>query len=243
MILFQFRKDPSALIAERNNFLQHSRLKENQLISFDVYRDPTFEAKMIKDFNGFFVGGLSDDPANDLTINAEIFPFLTSFNGMLDFARLEKIPGFLSCGGFMLAIHHWGSKISMDPKKQEMGVYTLIMEERAVDDILLKDLPTGAKIISGHKKNAEDIPAGITLLASTHQCPVHIIKLDDAPIYAFQGHPEMTTSDLKSRVTPYKEKYFDTKTEYEEFLSLEANTTPINQIVSRFVDLISRGAI
>ena len=70
-----------------------------------------------------------------------------------------------------------------------------------------------------------------------------MFKIKTAPIYAFQGHPEISSQELKDRVKPYIHKYFETKEDYEKFISRQGNTQFANSIPKRFVELVVKGAL
>ena len=240
ILLIQLRKDREALPAEQKGFVSLSGLREDQFEILDVYREPGFPAGIIDRYDGIMVGGLSDDPSNSTEVSPRIFPFLESFHALLSrMVELNK-PGLLSCGGFMLASVLLGGRIAIDPGKSELGIVSIRLSEEGSKDPLLRETPEIFKAVSGHIKSTVQLPPDSRLLAFSEKCPVHAFRINSAPVYAFQFHPEITCADLESRVARYKDKYFSSEQEYLDFLTLMDDTSAANRIVRRFVELVAR---
>ena len=236
-LLFHMRKSEEIILQERANFLFHSQLTESELISFDLYTNPIFQPEIIDEFKGFFVGGVSDDPSDDLSIGKKYFPFIDSFYEMIKYSLDISKPGLLSCGGFMLVSALLGGKLTLDPALQELDILEIQFSEQSRDDPLLNGLPAAINILSGHLKSTFELPNNAILLAKSKQCPIHAFKIIDKPFYAFQGHPEINAEQIKERVAPYKDKYFDNIEEYERLVSLTKPTLEANSLLRRFVVL------
>jgi GMP synthase (glutamine-hydrolysing) len=238
ILLIQLRKDLNALPAEQKGFIELSGLREDQFEILDAYRKTNFTANVIDEFDGIMVGGLSDDPSDSVEVTSHVFPFLGSFRQALDRMVKSDKPGLLSCGGFMLASVILGGRIEIDPQKSELGVVSIYLTELGKRDPLLKGSQGSFKAVSGHIKSTVLLPPNSGLLAYSDKCPVHAFRINSAPVYAFQFHPEITCADLESRVEHYKDKYFDSHDDYVEFLNLMDDTSTANRIVRRFVELV-----
>ena len=233
------RKDVKVAQSEYDNFVEFSGLHPSQLKAQNLYIEPKIEEKILREYDGFLIGGLSDDPSDSLVINSHYFPFIDDLENLLRFAVEHRIPGILSCGGFMLGTKLLGGSLTLEPSRQEMDILEISLTDEAKSDVLFENFPLSFQIVSGHLKSALDLPRNAYLLASSVHCPIHAWKIKGAPLYAFQGHPEITAANLKERVEPYKKKYFSSKAEYLRFLKSDQDTSVANSILSRFIEILS----
>ena len=238
-LLLHMRKDPEVCVPEYQNFLEHTRLKKNHLYAINLCEHPNLDPGILDRYDAFLIGGYSDDPSDRLDLDVVTYPFIKSLNSLLKYAVAIKKPGLLSCGGFMLASVLLGGELTLDRAMKEMDILPITLTEKAKNDPLLSSLPDQLSIVSGHLKSTNKLPPNTDLLAYSDRCPIHAFKITDAPIYAFQGHPEMTANQLKERVEPYKDKYFNGEEDYKRFISNNASTKEANQILSRFVEMIN----
>ena len=242
ILLVQIRKDPSMLAAERRGFVQLSGLEDDQFTLLDVFRQTTFPPSILDDYDAMIIGGLSDDPSDQIGISPEVFPFIESLHALIRYAIQIRKPALLSCGGFMIASVTLGGKVVLDKKRAELGVYDLLLTQEAQSDPLFKNFPNHFKAVSGHQKSTLFTPPNCILLASTDRCPIHAFRVRGAPFYAFQFHPEISCEELEARVEGYKDKYFPSDQEYQDFIALMDDTSLANSIVSRFVELVEEHA-
>ena len=238
ILLLHMRKDFSICVAEYKNFIDHLQIGDNQIKAINLYENPKVDADIISEYDGLLVGGLSDDPNDSIAINNEIFPFLDSLELILDKAIDHQIPSLLSCGGFMIASVLLGGTLTLDKEYSEMNIIEINLTQEAQDDILLSSLPEHFNIVSGHLKSTLSLPPTTELLAYSEKCPIHAFKVIDAPFYAFQGHPEITSDTIKERVRPYKDKYFENEEDYESLIQSTKKTKEANSILLNFRDLV-----
>ncbi len=118
-----------------------------------------------------------------------------------------------------------------------MDIAPIFWTEEGMNDPLLRGQRNPTFMVSGHLKSTIRLPPGSIRLAYSKRCPIHAFRIKDKPFYAFQGHPEVTSSEIKQRIEPYKHKYFASIEEYRRFLSKTESTTDANQIMHRFVEL------
>ncbi len=238
ILLIQIRKDKNACVSEYETFLEHLGIRSSQLDSKNLYYEYQFGPNILDEYDAFLVGGFSDDPLHYLGVEREIYPFIDTLQGVLDHSIRQKIPGLLSCGGFMFASVLLGGTLKLDPNRREMDLVDIAINEELREDPLLSDLPDKFAIVSGHLKSTTRLPSNSILLASSERCPIHAFKVKDAPFYAFQGHPEITAASIKERVAPYKDKYFTSEDEYLNMIHSTKDTEAANSILSKFVTLV-----
>lgn len=198
------RKHQGSEKAEYQNFLGHSSLNTGQLNAINLFEEPNFSEKHLDNYDGFFIGGFSDDPNDSLALTEEYFPFLGAFEQILNYAISIRKPGLLSCGGFMIASVLLGGEICLDESMQELDILSITRSGSEASDPLFQGCPKTFNIVSGHLKSTNILPPNCVLMASSTRCPIHVFKLKAAPIYAFQGHPEISAGEVKDRVGPMR---------------------------------------
>lgn len=78
-----------------------------------------------------------------------------------------------------------------------------------VADPLFRELPAEFDAFVGHKEAITEVPAHLTVLASSPGCPVQAFRVGDN-VYATQFHPELDPGGMSSRVRAYSAHgYFD----------------------------------
>ncbi len=241
ILLIQIRRDASLLAAERSQFVSCSGLSDAHFTTLDVFRKPDFSATIVDEYQILMIGGLSDDASDKIALPHFFDPFLHNLNAVIRRAMDKKIPSLLSCGGFMLASMLLGASVVIDPNQAELGVYKIRLTSEAKKDVLFGTFPNEFEAVSGHIKSTVGLPDTCIHLARSEICKVHGFKVDQAPFYAFQFHPEITCENLVARVEAYKDKYFDSEEGYQAFINMSHDTSVANSIISRFVNLVREG--
>ena len=238
VILFQMRKSEETAKAEYDNFILRTGLGPANLTGLNLYVEPNWDANRLAEYDAFIIGGISDDPSHSLELTMDYYPFLNTFRDILSKALETKTPGLLSCGGFMLGSVLLGGEIALDPIRKEMDIVQLNLTNDGMKDPLFESMPCQFHIMSGHNKSTVTLPDNATLLAGTDKCPIHVFRINDSLIYGFQGHPEITTEEIKARVGPYREKYFDSEEQYLKFLENKTDTSLANSLVIKFLSMV-----
>jgi len=251
--------DPSRAI-EQQEYLDYTGLDAQQIDFVDLYDCPDFSPLKLLAYDILFVGGISRDKATELSWPEQRFPFIRNLHRLLQLAIEKKIPALLSCGGFAIAGDMLGAQTLVKTQGFELGVYPLYKTQSGKVDILLKPLSDGFQIVSGHVKYFTKSPPGTELLLYSNsygeQIPVHAFKVSNAPFYAFQGHPEISCSELFDRVKPmlYRKQYFPKRAgvaederqgyndeAFQHFCKLKSDTSEAQSLLNRFVKLVEKG--
>jgi len=78
-----------------------------------------------------------------------------------------------------------------------------------LEDPLFRELPPSFDAFVGHKEAITEVPAHLTVLASSPTCPVQAFRVG-SNVYATQFHPELDPGGMSSRVRAYADHgYFD----------------------------------
>ncbi len=254
------QEDSSRLI-ERKGFLQYTGLSKDQIDFIDLYEFPLIAPGIVRQYDALMVGGISKDLPTDLTWPKERFPFIDRLYQLLRIAIDDKIPSLLSCGGYVIAACMLGAKMHYRLEGFELGVFNMQKTTAATKDVLLAETPSPFPMVLGHIKYFREAPPHTELLLYTNtygpQIPVQGFKVKGAPFYAFQGHPEISCTDLAGRVKPlmYRKHYFPPRPNfpedqshgynheaYAQFCALEQDTSAAQYLLRRFVLLTQQKA-
>jgi GMP synthase (glutamine-hydrolysing) len=160
-----------------------------------------------------------------------------SFDFLRDLVEIGK-PTFASCWGFQAMAKALGGRLVTDLDRAELGTLniTLTAAGRA-DEIFGAAASFPAHL--GHEDIVDELPAGLTHLASSALVHHQAFKVPDKPIYATQFHPELRVDCFLDRVRAYPE--YVTKIAgipIDEFLHSCYETPHANSLLQRFASLV-----
>lgn len=233
ILLMQIREHAAVKDEELHCFVKYSGLKKHQFTILDVFKDPSFDTKMIDNFDALFVGGASS--ANVLL--DDTFPFLQNSRDLLSYCINKKIPVFASCFGFQLAVQSLNGEIIHQENDFEMGTVPIKISPKGREDILLNDVPDNFYGVSVHQQKAIVAPPNTEVLAYTDEC-IHVIKVVDCPFWAFQFHPEVDLSVLTHRLGVYSDKYTKDSEHFENIIKNACETPESNLLLIKFVNRV-----
>lgn len=119
-----------------------------------------------------------------------------------------RVPAFASCFGFQGLALVLGGRVVKDDDRQELGAYELDLTDAGVADPVLGVLPRRFWGQEGHHDHVDVLPQGVTLLATgSRECPNQAFKVDGAPFWASQFHPELTVGTTIERFRHYLALY------------------------------------
>jgi GMP synthase (glutamine-hydrolysing) len=120
-----------------------------------------------------------------------------------------KQPAYASCFAFQGLALAMGGEVGRDATKQEMGVIDLELTEAGRADPLFSSLPTRFLAPLGHNDQVLRLPAGVTELARGELVEHQAFRVDGAPFWASQFHPELTKTTLLDRWDHYRSEFTD----------------------------------
>lgn len=121
----------------------------------------------------------------------------------------RKIPAWASCFGFQGLALALGGEVNHDEARAELGAVELEVTEHAASDPVFSTLPRRFWAQLGHHDHVDRLPSGVTLLARGDAIPHQAFKVDGAPFWAAQFHPELTVRTTLDRALHYAEHYMD----------------------------------
>ncbi|MEC7241736.1 MAG: type 1 glutamine amidotransferase [Myxococcota bacterium] len=128
----------------------------------------------------------------------------------LDFFLLvvdKKVPAYASCFAFQGLALAMGGEVSHDPDFAEMGIVPVELSPEARADSLFGALPASVPVCSGHNDHVSRLPAGVTAFARGELVKNQAFKVNGAPFWASQFHPELTKADLIVRWNFYRDEF------------------------------------
>lgn len=129
---------------------------------------------------------------------------------MLDFlVRVvdHKTPAWASCFGFQGLSLALGGEVNRDDARQELGSFPIDLTAAAADDPLFGPLPPTFHAQLGHHDHVDRLPSGVTLLATGRTIRNQAFKVNNAPFWATQFHPELNKTTTFERWTHYRSHY------------------------------------
>jgi len=125
---------------------------------------------------------------------------------LIDVVELH-MPAWASCFGFQGLSLAMGGEVVADVERQELGTVTLSLTDAGKEDPILSVLPPTFFGQQGHHDHVDGLPPGVTLLAAGAAIPHQAFKVDGAPFWASQFHPELTARSTLDRYLHYRRHY------------------------------------
>lgn len=150
-----------------------------------------------------------------------------------------RMPAWASCFGFQGLTLAMGGKIVADPARQELGSVQLALTDAGRADPILSVLPPTFHAQQGHHDHVDGLPRGVTLLATGTAIHNQAFKVDGAPFWASQFHPELTARSTLDRYLHYRQLYSRDADADAELARLEAgaDTAEMAEILPRLLRL------
>ena len=161
----------------------------------------------------------------------------------LDFFLLVvdcKIPSYASCFAFQGLALAMGGEISHDPAFSEMGIVPVRLTTDALQDPLFGGLPASVMVASGHNDHVSRLPSGVTRFAEGDVVGNQAFKVDGAPFWASQFHPELEKADLLVRWNFYRDVFTTDPVEIantDAVLKRSPETPEINGLLAKLLGL------
>ncbi len=236
ILLLQIREEAVTRKEELDSFACFSGLSIDQFEILNLFDRHEFGPEVVDGFDALYVGGSSEASV----MEPDRYPFVESAQVLLRHCIAAKLPVFCSCFGHQLAAQALGVKIVRDDADFEMGTLPIWLTEAATQDPLYRDTSDGFMAVSVHRERAIKIPDNCTELAYTQACN-HAFKVNGAPFWTTQFHPEVSKSILVKRLTIFKDKYTDGDDHLQPVLDSAVETPESNALLRKFVDRVLLG--
>ena len=231
ILLLQIRDDQEVRVEEHESFANYGNLDINQIDILNVFDTPAFKVDVVKDYDAVFVGGASE--AN--VLQPEKYPFIQDSINLIEYCAQQKIPTFASCFGFQLAVLAFGGTVLDKDRDYELGTVNITLTSSAGSDPVFEGIDNEFFAVSVHRQYSRNVPGCLEVLAYTDQC-IHSFKHKEAPLWAFQFHPEVDRETLVKRLTIFSHKYTENKAHLKKVLDSAVETPESNYLVQNFVN-------
>lgn len=128
-------------------------------------------------------------------------PWFTREASAIREATDRGLPILGSCFGHQMLIYALsGPEHLTQSPKPEIGWIAL---ERLESDDLFQDTPDPWHVFSYHFDEVSGPPAPWRVLARSSNCPTHVLRYGDRPIWGIQAHPELPLAKVRVFLTLY----------------------------------------
>ena len=154
----------------------------------------------------------------------------------------SRQPTFASCWGFQAMARAMGGTVVNNLDTAEVGTHQLFVTTAGRKDPLFGSLGQSFLAQMGHEDCVSVLPENATLLAFSQRNTHQAYRINDAPIYCTQFHPELTREDLHLRVEAYPQ-YIERIAGMPagEFITTLEETPGARSLLRRFVDTVFAG--
>lgn len=235
-LILQLRPIDLASDNEFSAFLQYGRLTEHEVHRVRMEKEGIPEINLC-DYSGIVLGGGPSNVSDDEDKKHEYQKrFETDLNGLLDKVFEEDFPILGSCYGIGALLKYQGGEVSKEKYSERVGVVEIELTEAGKNDELLTGLPAKFMAFGGHKEACQTLPSGATLLASSDNCPIQMIRFDKN-IYATQFHTELDEDSIGLRINIYRNYGYFSPKDAETLIknTKNYNVTVPSMILSQFI--------
>lgn len=158
---------------------------------------------------------------------------------MLDFlVRVvdAKVPAWASCYGFQGLSLALGGEVNRDDARQELGAFPIHLTDAGRADPLFGGLPDPFFAQLGHHDHVDRLPSGVTLLCTGEKIWNQAFKVDGAPFWASQFHPELRKATTMERWNYYRAHYSDPESAaiIDADMAAAPDTPEVQTVLSKF---------
>jgi len=169
-------------------------------------------------------------------------PFFDPLAELLRGVCASRHPTFGSCFGYQLLVAALGGAVAPDPAGGEVGSFQVNLTDDGRTDPILGALPPVFTAQMGHLDRAVELPAGVANLAASERCPYQALRIDGAPIWATQFHPELDQEANLHRYLAYIERYRPEGAGVDD--GFPSGPSPeTSTLLPRFLDGVATGAV
>lgn len=155
----------------------------------------------------------------------------------------RKVPAWASCFGFQGLALALGGEVNRDDARQELGAFPIDLTAAGLADPLFGSLPSTFYAQLGHHDHVDRLPAGVTLLATGRAIHNQAFKVDGAPFWATQFHPELNRSTTTERWNYYREHYAgdpQTAADIDHRMATGPDTLESQAVLANFANWVRR---
>ncbi|MDO4900460.1 hypothetical protein [Actinomyces sp.] len=203
-IMVSTRPELEAAQSEYDSFLLQGGL-EPELLQHVLLEEVDYsDAFSAQDVSGVFIGGSPYDTSTPESAKTRTqLRVEDQVRELLAMSLKEGVPVLATGFGLEVLAGYLGTPTSREFGEQ-LGTTDVYLTAAGREDPLLADMPQTFSAFVGHHEGAVEVPAHATLLASSADCPVQMIRVGKS-VYGTQFNPELDAERFAQRVSVYSD--------------------------------------
>lgn len=166
-------------------------------------------------------------------------PWVEPLRRSLDAILQRQLPGFGICFGHQLLGMHLGADVLTDPQGEEVGTVSVKLTAHGRRDPLFATLGSETRVQTGHSDSVTSVPPGVRLLATSESLDTQAFKVEGAPFYSTQFHPDLTAAEARQRYLSGSTTDDEHVRERERRAAAFVEDSPVvTELIGRFVDML-----
>jgi len=154
----------------------------------------------------------------------------------------QRRPLFGSCWGHQFMALCGGGQVETDLDREEIGSFEIQLNTRGAAEPIFEGFPSVFMAQLGHHDRVTKLGDGWVELAHSELCANQVIRLEDAPIFSTQFHPELTEAALRERLAIYVQEYLPDPESRERLLRSLKPSPEAESLLERFLRIYALGA-
>lgn len=229
--LIQVRERADVEAHERRCVLERTGVPEGRLRAINVLREPAADWERALDADAVIIGG-----AGIHSVTRE-YPFSAALADLVRRLVDARTPLFGCCWGHQFIAQALGGRVERDEARGETGSHEVELTEGAGGEPLLEGTPRRFVALMGHNDHVVELPPGGVELARTGVSANQMLRIEGAPVYGAQFHPEMTRESLIERLGVYREHYLRAGEDFDALCAALRPAEHTRGMLRRFLEL------
>lgn len=122
----------------------------------------------------------------------------------------------------------------------EVGFLWIDLHPGYPSDPLTRSLPEKVSMFVWHNDEVRACHADMRILGSTQDCPNHIWRFRDLPVWGIQGHPELTREQAQEFFQQHRVKLEKDGACVDDLIKNADEAQPAKALVNNFIDFCAR---
>ena len=236
------RPEHEAAQDEYESFLTQSELSRGDLQHIALEEVDFLASFTAADVSGVLIGASpynADTPTAEKTRSQQHVE--EQIRELLAVVLKEGIPLLATGVAFQILAAYLGTG-TYEEFGEGLGAVDLFLTAEGREDPILAGLPQAITVFAGHYEGVGEVPAHATLLASSPDCPVQMLRVGEK-VYACQFNPELDAARFEQRVSIYDEAGYGDPDMSEDILTQarSSDAHDAGQIIRNFASHFARG--
>ena len=190
-------------------------------------------AQILREYDFFVVGGSGDFSVH----HPRSAHWVSQLRGLYDSALTLQIPSFGICFGHQVLGKHFGSEVRTGSEGAEAGTVKLQLTPEGRDDAIFSTLGASFGAHTGHSDYVVETPPGLELLAKNAHLDTQVFRVQGAPFYSTQFHPDLQAGEARYRYELFARAKAEKShtTDSAPTINFDSGEDSISGLLARFV--------